>query len=128
MTILMMLLIFCGTLYAESPNLDDLFTPENIILLANHIQELEARNVYLEKENQRLDLENKHLETALAEERKLVIRLKENEDRLLSLMDEQIKDLKFVYENNRTTAFDKAYLFGGGAAIAAIVLLLATTM
>ena len=128
MTILMMLLIFCGTLYAESPNLDDLFTPENIILLANHIQELEARNVYLEKENQRLDLENKHLEAALAEERQLVVRLKENEDRLLSLLDEQVKDLKFVYENNRTTSFDKAYLFGGGAAIAAIVLLLAKTM
>ena len=98
LTILMMLLIFCGTLYAESPNLDDLFTPENIILLANHIQELEARNVYLEKENQRLELENKQLEAALAEERQLVVRLKENEDRLLSLLDEQVKDLKFVYE------------------------------
>ena len=56
---------FLRTLYAESPNLDDLFTPENIILLANHIQELEARNVYLEKENQRLELENKQLEAAL---------------------------------------------------------------
>ena len=26
------------------------------------------------------------------------------------MLDEQVKDLKFVYENNRTTSFDKAFL------------------
>src|SRR5690554_2361156 len=84
---LMMLLTICGTSYAESPNLDDLFTPENTILLANYIQELEAKNTYFEKENQRLQMEVAHLENSLAKERQLVIRLEKQENDLTSLME-----------------------------------------
>ncbi len=126
MITLTMLLTICGTLYAES--LDDLFTPENILLLANHIQELEAKNAYLEKENQRLEIENKHLEDAITSERQLVVSLKGKEEELATMYKRQVEDLKFVYENNRTTTFDKAYLFGGGAAVAAVILLLARTL
>ena len=94
---------------------------ENIITLANYIQELQS-------ENTRLLSQVDALNTALQEERSLVGQLLAEKDKIIELQERQIEDLKFVYENNKPTVFDKAYLLLGGAGIAATILLLANTL
>lgn len=94
---------------------------ENIISLANHIQELQDENV-------RLLATVEALNAALQEERIFVARLLDEKDRVISLQDEQIQDLRFVYENSQPTLFDKATLVLGGAGVAAVILLLAQTL
>lgn len=91
---------------------------ENIISLANYIQELQDENV-------RLLATVEALNVALQEERVLVDRLLAEKDKVIKLQDEQIKDLRFVYENSKPTLFDKATLVLGGAGVAAVLLLIA---
>lgn len=94
---------------------------ENIIALANFIQELQD-------ENTRLLAQVEALNQALKEERNIVGQLLAEKDKIIELQERQIEDLKFVYENNKPTVFDKAYLLLGGAGIAATILLLANTL
>ena len=94
------------------------FSDENIISLANHIQELQDENV-------RLLATVEALNAALQEERVFVDKLLAEKNKVISLQDEQIKDPKFVYENSQSTLFDKATLVLGGAGVAAVILLIA---
>lgn len=94
---------------------------ENIISLANYIQELQDENV-------RLLATVEALNTALQEERVLVSQLLDEKDKVIKLQEDQIKDLRFVYENSKPTLFDKATLVLGGAGVATIILLLAQTL
>ncbi len=96
-------------------------TDENIIALANYIQELQS-------ENTRLLSTVEALNVVLQEERVFVDRLLAEKDKVIRLQDEQIKDFKFVYEHNQPTLFDKATLVLGGAGVAAVILLLAKTL
>ena len=96
-------------------------TDENIIALANYIQELQDENV-------RLLATVEALNVALQEERVFVDRLLAEKDKVISLQEEQIKDLEFVYENSKPTLFDKATLVLGGAGVAMAILLLAKTL
>lgn len=98
-----------------------LLSDENIISLANYIQELQDENVRLLASVEALNL-------ALQDERVFVDRLLAEKDRVIKLQDEQIKDLRFVYENSKPTLFDKATLVLGGAGVATIILLLAQTL
>ena len=92
-------------------------TDENIIALANYIQELQD-------ENTRLKAQVEALQKALDEERMLTDSLLAEKDRIIELQTKQIEDVKFVYENSKPSVFDKAYLVLGGAGIAATILLL----
>lgn len=94
---------------------------ENIISLANYIQELQDENV-------RLLASVEALNVALQEERVYVDKLLAEKDKVIKLQEEQIKDLKFVYENSKPTLFDKATLVLGGAGVAAVILVLAKTL
>lgn len=94
---------------------------ENIISLANYIQELQGENV-------RLLATVEALNVALQEERVFVDKLLAEKDKVIKLQEDQIKDLRFVYENSKPTLFDKATLVLGGAGVAAVILLLAQTL
>lgn len=94
---------------------------ENIISLANYIQELQDENVRLLATVEALNI-------ALQEERVLVSQLLDEKDKVIKLQEDQIKDLRFVYENSKPTLFDKATLVLGGAGVATIILLLAQTL
>ena len=94
---------------------------ENIISLANYIQGLQDENV-------RLLATVEALNKALQEERLFVDKLLMEKDKVIKLQEEQIKDLKFVYENNKSSLFDKASLVLGGAGVALTILLLAKTL
>ena len=96
-------------------------TDENIIALANYIQELQD-------ENTRLKAQVEALQKALDEERMLSDSLLAEKDRIIELQTKQIEDVKFVYENSKPSVFDKAYLVLGGAGIAATILLLARAL
>lgn len=96
-------------------------TDENIIALANYIQELQD-------ENTRLKAQVEALQKALDEERMLADSLLAEKDRIIELQTKQIEDVKFVYENSKPSVFDKAYLVLGGAGIAATILLLARAL
>ncbi len=129
MIILTMLLSFLMTFSVNANELTNIekvdggyfLSDENIIALANYIQELQS-------ENTRLLSQVDALNTALQEERSLVGQLLAEKDKIIELQERQIEDLKFVYENNKPTVFDKAYLLLGGAGIAATILLLANTL
>ena len=94
---------------------------ENIISLANYIQELQDENV-------RLLTTVEAMNKALQEERIFVDKLLIEKDKVISLQKEQIKDLKLVYEYNKSSLFDKATLVLGGAGVALTILLLAKTL
>lgn len=96
-------------------------TDENIIALANYIQELQD-------ENTRLKAQVEALQKALDEERTLTDKLLAEKDRLIDLQARQIEEVKFVYENSKPSVFDKAYLVLGGAGVAAAILLLARAL
>ena len=98
-----------------------LLTDENILALANYIQELQD-------ENARLQATVDALNKALQEERIFTERLLAEKDKIIALQEEQIKELRFTYEYSKPTVFDKAYLVLGGAGIAATLLLLAKTL
>lgn len=102
----------------EKTNGGYLLTDENIIALANYIQELQAENVRLQSV---VDALNKSLQ----EERIIVEKLLNEKDHVINLQREQIEDLKFLYENSKPTLMDKANLTLGGAGIAAAIILLA---
>ena len=124
--ILIVLLILLVTSWASANELENIekvqggyfLSDENIISLANHIQELQAENV-------RLLATVEALNAALQEERVFVDKLLAEKNKVISLQDEQIKDPKFVYENSQSTLFDKATLVLGGAGVAAVILLIA---
>ena len=96
-------------------------TDENIIALANYIQELQD-------ENTRLKAQVEALQKALDEERMLTDSLLAEKDRIIELQTKQIEDVKFVYENSKPSVFDKAYLVLGGAGIASTILLLSRAL
>lgn len=95
-----------------------LLSDENIIALANYIQEVQV-------ENQRLQLLVDTLNEALKEERIIVEKLLAEKDYVIELQRQQNDDLIFLYENSKPTLVDKANLVFGGAGIAAIIILLA---
>lgn len=94
---------------------------EQIIALANYIQELQD-------ENSRLLATVEALNQALQEERVFVDRLLAEKDKVIKLQEAQINDLKFLYENSKPTVIDKSYLLLGGAGIAATIIFLAKTL
>lgn len=94
---------------------------EQIISLANYIQELQD-------ENYRLLATVDALNQALQDERIFVDKLLAEKDKVIKLQDEQIKDLRFVYESSRPSLFDKATLVFGGAGVAAVILLIANSL
>lgn len=98
-----------------------LLTAENIIALANYIQELQGENV-------RLKAQVEALNKALEEERLLTDRLLAEKDRIIELQARQIEDLRFVYENSQPNLLDRAYWLLGGAGVAAAILLLAKAL
>lgn len=98
-----------------------LLTAENIIALANYIQELQD-------ENTRLRAQVDALQKALDEERSLTDRLLAEKDRIIELQARQIEDLKFVYEKSQPGLLDRAYWLLGGAGVAAAILLLAKAL
>lgn len=127
--ILTMLLVLLMTFWVSASELANVkkvdggyfLSDENIISLANYIQELQD-------ENMRLLATVEALNEALREERVFVDRLLEEKDKVITLQDEQIEDLKFVYESSKPTLFDKATLVFGGAGVAMTILLLAKTL
>lgn len=94
-----------------------LLTDENIISLANYIQELQA-------ENTRLQALVDATTEALRVERELTERLIAEKDNLIELQKIQIDELKFLYENSKPSVFDKAELLLGGAGVAAAIIFL----
>lgn len=91
---------------------------EDIIALANYIQELQA-------ENQRLQNLVDTLNMALQEERAIVEKLLAEKDNVIKLQQQQIDDLKYLYQNTKPTLFDKARSILGGAGVAAVIIWLA---
>lgn len=124
MMLLALLVIFSGKTKANEPfdnitkvNGGYFLTDENIISLANYIQELQS-------ENTRLLSTTDILKEALKEERLFTDKLLAEKDKVISLQDEQIKDLKFLNNNSKPSLFDKAQLFLGGAGIAAAIIII----
>ena len=101
----------------EKTNGGYLLSDENIIALANYIQELQNENVRLQSV---VDALNKSLQ----EERTIAEKLLDEKDYVIDLQVRQIDDLKFLYENSKPTIIDKANSVLGGAGIAAIIILL----
>lgn len=116
-----------------------LLTDENIIALANYIQELQFKNQQLEAENSRLQNQVDALDKALQEERAIVDKLLAEKDTLIAEKDNvikakdsqiellklQVSDWKFLYENSKPSFVDKAQITLGGAGVATIIILLA---
>lgn len=98
-----------------------MISDEQIIALGNYIQALQDENV-------RLLAQVDALSAALKDERLFVDRLLAEKDRVIQLQDEQIKDLKFLYENTKPNLFDKSFSLLGGAGVAATILLLAKVL
>ncbi len=95
-----------------------MISDEQIIALGNYIQALQDENV-------RLLAQVDALSAALKDERLFADRLLAEKDRVIQLQDEQIKDLKFLYENTKPNFFDKSFLLLGGAGVAATIIFLA---
>ncbi len=98
------------------------------------VDEFKAFVVYvqeLEKENEALERENVALKDALEDTRERVltlenlIKIKDEEIRLRDeenlLLRQQVTEYKFLYENTRPSAFDKAANIGIGAGVAAVL-------
>ena len=90
---------------------------ENIIKLANYIQDLQDENARLQAMVDRLN-------NALQEEREAVQLLINEKDNIIALQQEQIADLKELYRNKDSDIFEKASWAAGGAGIAALIILL----
>jgi len=124
--ILTVLLLLSMTSWARANELENfqkvqggyLLSDENIISLANYIQELQDENV-------RLLATVEALNVALQEERVYVDKLLAEKDKVISLQERQIEDLRYIYESSKPTLFDKATLVLGGAGVAAVLLLIA---
>ena len=92
---------------------------ENIMQLANYIQDLQ-------EENNRLQNLTDVLNNSLAEERDQVAQLLAEKDNIITLQKQQIVDYKELYRNKDPDIFEKASWAAGGAGIASLLLLLAT--
>src|SRR5690554_558273 len=90
---------------------------ENIIKLANYIQDLQD-------ENARLQAMVERLSHSLQEERETVKALLNEKDNVIKLQQEQIADLKELYQNKDPGIWEKASWVAGGAGIAALIILL----
>ena len=90
---------------------------ENIIKLANYIQDLQDDNIRLQAMVDRLN-------NALQEEREAVKALLNEKDNIIALQQEQIADLKELYRNKDPDIWEKASWAAGGAGIAALIILL----
>lgn len=90
---------------------------ENIIKLANYIQDLQD-------ENARLQAMVERLSHSLQEERETVKALLNEKDNVIKLQQEQIADLKELYQNKGPGIWEKASWVAGGAGIAALIILL----
>lgn len=90
---------------------------ENIIKLANYIQDLQD-------ENARLQVMVERLSYSLQEEREAVKALLNEKDNVIKLQQEQIADLKELYQNKDPGIWEKASWVAGGAGIAALIILL----
>ena len=92
---------------------------ENIMQLANYIQDLQ-------EENNRLQNLTDVLNNSLAEERDQVAQLLAENDNIITLQKQQIADYKELYRNKDPGIFEKASWAAGGAGVASLLLLLAT--
>ena len=92
---------------------------ENIMQLANYIQDLQ-------EENNRLQNLTDVLNNSLLEEREQVSKLLTEKDNIIELQKQQIADYKELYRNKDPDIFEKASWAAGGAGVAAVLLLLAT--
>lgn len=92
---------------------------ENIMQLANYIQDLQ-------EENNRLQNLTDVLNNSLAEERDQVAQLLAEKDNIITLQKQQIADYKELYRNKDPGIFEKASWAAGGAGVASLLLLLAT--
>jgi len=90
---------------------------ENIIKLANYIQEMQD-------ENARLQVLVDRLNNALQEEREAVKALLNEKDNVIKLQQEQIEDYKELYRNKGPDIWEKASWVASGAGIAALIILL----
>src|SRR5690554_3572013 len=90
---------------------------ENIIKLANYIQDLQDENARLQAMVDRLN-------NALQEEREAVQLLINEKDNIIALQQEQIEDYKELYQNKDPGIWEKASWVAGGAGIAALIILL----
>lgn len=107
--------------------------PEDVfILLSDYMQEMEHQVIKLEiinkdliEENERLTRETDALLTAIEVERQRFQITLEAKDRVIELQEKQIEDLQFVYKYNQPSLWDKVKWAGGGAAVAAIIYIIA---
>jgi len=90
---------------------------EATINLANFIKDLED-------ENTRLQAMVERLSHSLQEERETVKALLNEKDNVIKLQQEQIADLKELYQNKDPGIWEKASWVAGGAGIAALIILL----
>lgn len=91
---------------------------EATINLANFIKDLEDENTRLQAMVDRLN-------NSLKEEREAVKALLDEKDNIIALQQEQIADLKELYQNKDPGIWEKASWVAGGAGVAAVLLLLA---
>src|SRR5690554_6304541 len=133
LTILMTLLIISMTSFPvlasepdeDNPPIENLkkvnggffISDENIIKLANYIQDLQD-------ENARLQAMVERLSHSLQEEREVIKALLVEKDNVIKLQQEQIADLKELYQNKDLDIWEKASWVAGGAGIAALIILL----
>ena len=123
----MILLALSRSAAAESSFWDvlqDQVSVEEFKAFILYVQELEAENAAL---NNKISV----LEESLAETRQRVIKLEElvetrdGEIKLLEsenlLLRQQVTEYKFLYENTRPSALDKAAAIGLGAGVAALL-------
>ena len=99
---------------AATNGLFDFESPEDVVALANYIKNLEdqvanqaAEITDLKIKVIRLELERDTYKVALEEERQLVQIVLADKDKLLDLKDQQLKELTFLYENNRPSTLEK---------------------
>ncbi len=127
MLTLVILLALSRSAAAESSFWDvlqDQVSVEEFKAFILYVQELEAENAAL---NNKISV----LEESLAETRQRVIKLEElvetrdGEIKLLEsenlMLRQQVTEYKFLYENTKPTAFDKAATVGLGAGVAAVL-------
>jgi len=92
---------------------------EDIIKLANYIQDLQEKN-------QKLQALVDVLKKSLEEERVKAQELLAGKDQIIELQEQQIADYKELYESKAPSIFEKAGWVAGGTGIAAVIILLSS--